>query len=56
MYNHYWPWNKNGEKVNYKIREKELKSRDALWSKPQKQAEKNFEEVRTGQKNSRRKA
>ena len=32
----YWPWNKNGEEVDYKIREKERKTRDAPWSKPQK--------------------
>ena len=36
LYNHYWPWNKNGEEVDYKIREKERKTRDAPWSKPQK--------------------
>ena len=36
LYNHYWPWNKNGEEVDYKIREKERKTRDAPRSKPQK--------------------
>ena len=36
LYNHYWPWNKNGEEVDYKIREKERKTRDTPWSKPQK--------------------
>ena len=36
----YWPWNKNGEEVDYKIREKERKTRDALWSKPQKKKQK----------------
>ena len=23
LYNHYWPWNENGEEVAYKIRDKE---------------------------------
>ena len=36
LYNHYWPWNKSGEEVEYKIREKERKTRDAPRSKPQK--------------------
>ena len=35
-YNHYWLWNKSGEEVEYKIREKERKTRDAPRSKPQK--------------------
>ena len=34
--NHYWPWNKNGEKVEYKTREKERKTRDAPRPKPEK--------------------
>ena len=34
--NHYWPWNKNGEQVEYKTREKERKTRDAPRSKPEK--------------------
>ena len=36
LYNHYWPWNKSGEEVENKIREKERKTRDAPRSKPQK--------------------
>ena len=32
----YWPWNKKGEEVTYKIREKERKTRDAPRSKPEK--------------------
>ena len=36
LYNHYWPWNKKGEEVAYKIREKERKTRDAARSKPEK--------------------
>ena len=52
----YWPWNKNGEEVDYKIREKERKTRDALWSKPQKKAESVFEEVGMKPKNSKRRA
>ena len=32
----YWPWNKKGEEVAYKIREKERKTRDAPRSKPEK--------------------
>ena len=35
LYNHYRPWNKSDEEVEYKIREKE-KTRDAPRSKPQK--------------------
>ena len=35
-YNHYWLWNKDVEKVNYKLCEKERKTRDAVLSKPQK--------------------
>ena len=35
-YNHYWLWNKSGDEVEYKIREKERKTRDAPRSKPQK--------------------
>ena len=34
--NHYWPWNKNGEEVEYKTREEERKTRDAMRSKPEK--------------------
>jgi len=34
LYNHYWPWNKSGEEVEYKICEKEWKTRDAPRSKP----------------------
>ena len=40
FYNHYWPWNKSGEKVEYKIREKERKTRDVPRSKPQKKRRK----------------
>ena len=36
LYNHYWQWNKNGDDVEYKIREKEQKARDAPRSKPEK--------------------
>ena len=36
LYNHYWPWNKKGEKVAYKIREKERKTQEASRSKPEK--------------------
>ena len=36
LYNHYWQWNKHGDEVQYKIREKEQKTRDALRSKPEK--------------------
>ena len=36
LYNHYWTWNKKGEEVAYKIREKERKTRDAPRSKPEK--------------------
>ena len=36
FYYHYWPWNKSGEKVEYKILEMEWKTRDAPQSKPQK--------------------
>ena len=36
LYNHYYPWNKRDEEVEYKIREKERKTRDAPRSKPQK--------------------
>ena len=36
LYNHYWPWNKKGGEVAYKIREKERKTRDAPRSKPEK--------------------
>ena len=36
LYNHYWPWNKKGEKVAYKIREKERKTQEAPRSKPEK--------------------
>ena len=36
LYNHYWPWNKNGEEVAYKIREKKRNTRDAPRSKPEK--------------------
>ena len=36
FYKQYWPWNKNSEKVHYKSREKERKTRNALRSKPQK--------------------
>ena len=36
LYNHYWQWNKNGGEVEYKIREKEQKARDAPRSKPEK--------------------
>ena len=32
----YWPWNKKGEEVAYKIREKERKTRDAPRSKSEK--------------------
>ena len=56
LYNHYWPWNKNDEEVDYKSREKERKTRNILRSKPQKKAESVFEEVGTYPKNSRRKA
>ena len=56
LYNHYWPWKENGEEVDYKIREKERKTRDAPWSNPQKKAESVFEEVGTDPKNSRRRA
>jgi len=36
IYNHSWQWNKNGEKVEYNIHEKERKTRDAPRSKPEK--------------------
>ena len=36
LYNQYWPWNKNAEEVDYEIREKERKTRDAPRSKPKK--------------------
>ena len=36
LYNHYWPWNKKGEEVAYKIREKERKTREAPRSNPEK--------------------
>ena len=36
----YWPWNKKGEEVAYKIREKERKTRDAPRSKPEKKRRK----------------
>ena len=35
LYNHYWPWNENGEEVGYKICDKD-NTRDAPRSKPQK--------------------
>ena len=56
LYKHYWPWNKNSEEVDYKIREKEQKTRNAPWSKPQKKSESVFEEVGKNPKNSRRRA
>ena len=56
LYNHYWPWNKSGEEVEYKIREKERKTRDAPRSKPQKKEESVFEEVGADTKNSERRA
>ena len=42
LYNQYWPWNKNGEDVEYKIREKERKSLDAPLSKPEKKRRKSL--------------
>ena len=36
LYNHYWPWNKNGEEVKYKICKNERNTRDAPRSKPEK--------------------
>ena len=36
LYKHYWPWNKSSEKVHYKSREKERKTRNALRSKSKK--------------------
>ena len=36
LYNHYWPWNENGEEVAYKIRDKEGNTWNAPRSKPQK--------------------
>ena len=36
FYNHYCPWNKHDEKVDYKSREKERRTRNVLQSKPQK--------------------
>ena len=29
MYNHYWPWNAEGEEVKFKLRERERKERNA---------------------------
>ena len=54
--NHYQPWNKRDEEVEYKIREKERKTRDAPRSKPQKKEESVFEEVGADTKNSKRRA
>ena len=56
FYYHYWPWNKSGEEVEYKILEKERKTRDAPRSKPQKKEESVFEEVGADTKNSKRRA
>ena len=39
-YNHYWLWNKSGEEVEYKIREKKRKTRNAPLSKPHKKRRK----------------
>ena len=57
LYNHYYPWNKRDEEVEYKIREKERKTRDAPRSKPHtKKEESVFEEVGADTKNSERRA
>ena len=52
---HYWAWNKSAEEVEYKIREKERKTRDVPLSKPQKK-ETFFEEVGADTENSKRRA
>ena len=36
LYNHYWTWNKKGEEVAYKIREKKRKTGDGPPSKQEK--------------------
>ena len=53
-YNHYWLWNKSGEEVEYKIREKERKTRDAPRSEQQKKKKVSLKKLDT--KNSKRRA
>jgi len=56
LYNHYWPWNKSGEEVEYKIREKE-RILDMLRGQNHKKKEESvFEEVGADTKNSKRRA
>ena len=52
LYNHYWPWNKSGEEVEYNIREKERKTRDAP-VKTTKKEKSAFEKVGADTKNSK---
>ena len=49
-YNHYWLWNKSGEEVEYKIREKERKTRDAPRSKPQKKKKASWKKLERTQR------
>ena len=50
LYNHYCPWHKNGEEVDYKIREKNRKTWNPPADKARKKAESVLEEVRTDQR------
>ena len=50
LYNHYWPWNKNGEEVAYKIREKERNTRDAPRSKAEKKKKVSLKKLERTQK------
>ena len=54
LYNHYYPWNKRDEEVEYKIREKERKTRDAPRSEQQKKKKVSLKKLDT--KNSKRRA
>ena len=50
LYNQYWPWNKNGEDVEYKIREKERKNRDAPRSKAEKKKKESLKKLERTQR------
>ena len=50
LYKHYWPWSKNSEKVHYKSREKERKTRNALRSKSKKKQKVSLKKVESTQR------
>ena len=54
--NHYWPWNEEGEIVDYKIVEKTRKDRDAPRSKAEKKTKSLFGEIEADSEDSRQRA